>query len=320
MSQLQTSTAEKSNVAAELVIGGAAAMSASCITHPIDVLKVRMFLKGEEEAKRRSSKPMSRSLFVRNTIRSEGVRGMYAGLSAALLRQFTYSTARFGLYATAKNWLSSTHSQRVTPPLSLSKRMTAASIAGAGAAVLACPADMMLVRMQADKRLPESARRNYSNVVSGLTQVARQEGIRTWYRGLSALLTRGVAVTVAQFTTYELCKDFLARKHFFRDNSGPKTHLLSGAVAGCAAALVSTPIDLVKSRMMNSSSVKGDAATVVAYRSAWHCAVHTVRTEGFFGLYRGLVPCATRMVPQVILMWTFVEQYRAFWHRWTHRK
>ena len=44
------------------------------------------------------------------------------------------------------------------------------------------------------------------------------------------------------------------------------------------------PIDLVKTRMQNQ---RGSLAGEIMYRNSFHCFFKVIRTEGFFGLYRG---------------------------------
>lgn len=39
-------------------------------------------------------------------VKSEGIMGLYSGLSASILRQITYSTMRFGVYDKLKNFVS----------------------------------------------------------------------------------------------------------------------------------------------------------------------------------------------------------------------
>ena len=58
--------------------------------HPFDVLKVRMQIN--------EGKSVGGFRVLRNIIKSEGIPGLYSGLSAAAARQFTYTTGRLGLY------------------------------------------------------------------------------------------------------------------------------------------------------------------------------------------------------------------------------
>jgi len=279
-------------------------MSASSVTHPIDLLKVRMLLFGEQ-AKNQSAK----LTLVREIVAREGMLGLYSGLSAALLRQALFSTTRFGLYDLVKKGLGETPSR----PLPYSRKVIATSAAGSTAALVACPADVMLVRMQADGRLPPAQRRNYGNVLRGMVMAARAEGISALYRGVGPLAVRGVAVTTAQFSTYDEAKEQLRARVGMAD--GLPLHFCASLAAGVVAAIVSTPLDVVKSRMMNATRHGQHGAEHIVYRSSLHCTALTLRNEGIRGLYKGLIPCYMRMGPQVMLMWVFVEQYRRLWNK-----
>lgn len=67
--------------------GGLAGMTATVVVQPIDMLKVQIQLSAQ------------RPWFVmRDVVRREGFFGLYRGLSAGLLRQATYTTARLGFF------------------------------------------------------------------------------------------------------------------------------------------------------------------------------------------------------------------------------
>jgi len=278
----------------EFVVGGCAAMSASCFTHPIDLLKVRMLLHGELQANQVAKLNLAHQIF-----KQEGAKTFYRGLSATLVRQGLYSTTRFGCYDLTKKFLLKHTKNQNQNQLPYSRKIIATLAGGAVAATIACPADMMLVRMQAGGK----NRSAYRNVFQGLYTVAQQEGIKGWYRGLGPLVTRGMLVTTAQFSTYDQLKETLMLKYHLPDNT--PTHFLSSFGAGLVAAMVSAPLDVIKSRMMNNGS---------NYRSSFDCLWKTIKFEGPRGLFKGLIPCYMRMGPQVILMWNFVEQYRKLYH------
>lgn len=56
------------------------------------------------------------------------------------------------------------------------------------------------------------------------------------------------------------------------------------------------PIDLVKTRMQNQRS--GSFVGELMYRNSWDCCKKVIRYEGFFGLYRGLVPQLMGVAPE----------------------
>jgi solute carrier family 25 oxoglutarate transporter 11 len=79
------------------VCGGASAMLGSTCIHPIDLVKVRVQLSPD-------AKPSAIKI-IQGVVKSDGVAGLYSGLSAALTRQATYGTARIGLHRTFSNKL-----------------------------------------------------------------------------------------------------------------------------------------------------------------------------------------------------------------------
>lgn len=70
-------------------------MGATCVVQPLDLVKNRMQLSGAGG----KSKEYKTSLhLIRGVIKNEGFFALYAGLSAGLLRQATYTTTRLGIY------------------------------------------------------------------------------------------------------------------------------------------------------------------------------------------------------------------------------
>ena len=57
------------------------------------------------------------------------------------------------------------------------QRASCGMTAGAMAAFIGNPADLALVRMQADATLPEGQRRHYRHVGDALTRIVKDEGI-----------------------------------------------------------------------------------------------------------------------------------------------
>eukprot|EP01065_Artemidia_motanka_P017030 TRINITY_DN205_c0_g2_i1.p1 TRINITY_DN205_c0_g2~~TRINITY_DN205_c0_g2_i1.p1 ORF type:complete len:329 (+),score=98.45 TRINITY_DN205_c0_g2_i1:92-988(+) len=289
-------------------IGGLAAMTASTITHPADQLKVRMFLHGEG----RTAQTSGTRAMVGQIYRSEGVRqGFYRGVTATWLRQALFSTSRFGVNDAMKK-----AQQAGGGDIGVARKVLSAGVAGSVAACVSCPADLVLVRMQADGRLPKAEQRGYRNVFIGLHKIVSEEGVAQLYRGLRPLVLRGCFVTAGQFTTYDVAKRALMGKCGMAD--GTKTHLIASTMAGTVSTLIVNPLDVIKSRMMQSRArPAGVETSIQSYTSDWDCVRKTFKAEGVRGFYKGLAPCFMRQCPQVILMWVIFEQYkRAFEHMW----
>jgi dicarboxylate transporter 10 len=121
----------------------------------------------------------------------DGIPSLWSGLSASILRQATYSTARFGLY----NSLSHQLQKNGTKP-STTSTILCAGIAGGLAGMIGNPTEVVLVRMCADGAKPLAERFRYPNPIVALYRIGRDEGVKVFGRGLSANVARSVLMSM----------------------------------------------------------------------------------------------------------------------------
>lgn len=318
------------------VEGGIASIVAGCSTHPLDLLKVRMQLQGESQAPKLNPnaavQTLRPALAFQSTsiaaprsvnvppppppvapprvglisvgvriVQQEGAAALFSGVSATILRQTLYSTTRMGLYDAIK--------QKWTDPVSgnmpLTRKITAGLIAGAVGAAVGNPADVAMVRMQADGRLPVAQRRNYKSVIDAISRMAKQEGIGSLWRGSSLTVNRAMLVTASQLASYDQIKETILEKGIMKDGLG--THVAASFAAGFVAAVASNPVDVIKTRVMNMKVEPGQAPP---YAGALDCALKTVRAEGPMALYKGFVPTISRQGPFTVVLFVTLEQVR----------
>jgi len=119
-------------------------MTATSIIQPVDMIKVRIQL-NSESGKTTSPFAVTKEIHARS-----GVKGFYAGLDSALLRQAVYGTARLGIYFNFSEWVRNTknNGENLTAPQKAGVALTAGSLGS----LVGNPCDLVLVRMQADKR------------------------------------------------------------------------------------------------------------------------------------------------------------------------
>ncbi|XP_043709399.1 mitochondrial uncoupling protein 5-like [Telopea speciosissima] len=314
------------------VEGGIASIIAGVSTHPLDLIKVRMQLQGESHVPNRATIQTLRPALAFNgssatvaapsiihapppslpprmgpvavgvkIFQTEGVAALFSGVSATVLRQTLYSTTRMGLYDVLK--------QKWTDPNSgnmpLLRKISAGLIAGGIGAAVGNPADVAMVRMQADGRLPAAQRRNYKSVVDAITQMTKQEGVTSLWRGSSLTVNRAMIVTASQLATYDQVKEMLIGNGVMKDGLG--THVTSSFTAGFVAAVASNPVDVIKTRVMN---MKVEAGAEPPYTGAMDCALKTVRAEGPMALYKGFIPTISRQGPFTVVLFVTLEQVR----------
>ncbi|KAL7104315.1 hypothetical protein ACP275_08G236300 [Erythranthe tilingii] len=306
--------------------GGIASIVAGCSTHPLDLIKVRMQLQGESSAATVHTAALRPALAFQTTatahhihnfptppprvgpvsvglriIQQDGAGALFSGISATVLRQTLYSTTRMGLYEVLRTkW---TDPETKTMPLT--SKIGAGLVAGGIGAAVGNPADVAMVRMQADGRLPVPQRRNYKSVVDAITQMSRSEGIASLWRGSSLTVNRAMLVTASQLASYDQFKELILEKRLMNDGLG--THVTASFAAGFVASVASNPVDVIKTRVMNMRVEEGAAPP---YKGAVDCAMKTIRAEGPMALYKGFIPTISRQGPFTVVLFVTLEQVR----------
>jgi Mitochondrial carrier protein. len=82
-------------------------------------------------------------------------------------------------------------------------------VAGIMGSFVGTPAEVALIRMTADGRLPEAERRNYKNVADALARIVKEEGVFALWRGAVPTMGRAMVVNAAQLASYSQAKQFL---------------------------------------------------------------------------------------------------------------
>ncbi|KAK1777947.1 mitochondrial carrier domain-containing protein [Copromyces sp. CBS 386.78] len=271
--------------------GGSASSMAATVTHPLDLVKVRLQM-------RTGDAPKSMSGTVLHIVRNHGITGLYNGLSASLLRQITYSTTRFGIYEELKSRFT-TRDQPASFPLLIAM----ATVSGVAGGLVGNVADVLNVRMQHDAALPPAQRRNYAHAIDGLTRMTREEGFRSWFRGVGPNSARAAAMTASQLASYDVFKRILIKHTPLGDDLA--THFSASFLAGVAAATVTSPIDVIKTRVMSTSGKS----------SIGHVLGDLYKQEGVRWMFKGWVPSFLRLGPQTICTFIFLEGHRKMYKK-----
>lgn len=177
-------------------------MGATCIVQPLDLVKTRMQISGVGGAKKEYKNTFD---VLTKIIKSEGVRGIYKGLGAALLRQATYTTTRLGVYTGLNDY----YRKQTGAAPNLLVSMGLGMMAGAVGAFVGTPAEVSLIRMTADGRLPMAERRNYTGVFNALSRMVKEEGVVTLWRGCVPTVGRAMVVNAAQLSSYTQVRIFM---------------------------------------------------------------------------------------------------------------
>ncbi|RAK96275.1 putative mitochondrial dicarboxylate carrier [Aspergillus ibericus CBS 121593] len=270
--------------------GGSASCMAAAVTHPLDLVKVRLQTRGP-------GAPSTMIGTFGHVVKNDGLRGLYSGLSAAMLRQITYSTTRFGIYEELKNYFTSPDS-----PPGLLSLIAIASTSGFIGGIAGNPADVLNVRMQSDAALPPAQRRNYRNALHGLVTMSRTEGAASLFRGVWPNSTRAILMTTSQLATYDSFKRLCIEHLGMSDNMS--THFTASFMAGFVATTVCSPVDVIKTRVMSASPAESRGQSIIGLLR------DITRKEGLAWAFRGWVPSFIRLGPHTIATFIFLEEHK----------
>ncbi|GAB7362567.1 hypothetical protein MBLNU230_g2883t2 [Neophaeotheca triangularis] len=232
-------------------------------------------------------------------IKSEGIKGVYRGLSASLLRQSTYSMTRFGVYEELKEVVTDeTHHPSFLTLVAM------ASTSGFLGGIAGNPADILNVRMQHDAALPAGERRNYKHAFDGLIRMSREEGLSSLFRGVWPNSMRAVLMTASQLASYDVFKEQLLERTRMKDDL--YTHFAASFLAGFVATTVCSPVDVIKTRVMSAKSKESMISLLT----------RITKNEGLAWTFKGWVPSFMRLGPHTIATFMFLEQHKKLWRQW----
>lgn len=243
------------NVLISALAGGLACAASTSILHPIDTIKTRVQASTLSFPETISKLPQM------------GVHGFYRGSIPAILGQFTSHGIRTGIFEASKLVMIN-----VAPNLSEIQAQSIASFCSTviGTAVR-IPCEVLKQRLQAGI---------FDNVGEAIVGTWHQDGLKGFFRGTGATLFREVPFYVAGMGLYAESKK-LVQKSLGRELE-PWETIAVGALSGGFAAVLTTPFDVMKTRMMTAP--QGRAVTMLMV------AKSILHQEGPLGLFKGALP------------------------------
>ncbi|CAL5868742.1 uncharacterized protein PFLUO_LOCUS2969 [Penicillium psychrofluorescens] len=272
--------------------GGLAGMTATSVIQPVDMVKVRLQLAGE--GARTGPRPSALGV-TREIIASGKFLDLYTGLSAGLLRQAVYTTARLGFFDTFIKAIGA-RADAAERKVTFAERAAAGLTAGGVAAMIGNPADLALVRMQSDGLKPREARANYRSVFDALLRIPKHEGIGALWAGALPTVVRAMALNLGQLTFFAEAKQQLKQHTTL---TAQNQTFAASAIAGFFASFLSLPFDFIKTRLQKQQ--KDPSTGKLPYRGLLDCARKVVKEEGWLRFYRGFGTYYVRIAPHAMV-------------------
>ncbi|SPQ19764.1 ea803482-eb6c-45fc-8250-3dbb246358ca [Thermothielavioides terrestris] len=216
--------------------------------------------------------------------------------------------------------------RRATPFAKSWAHMVAGGIGGMTAATLTAPLDVLKTRLQSDfyqaqikaSRAAHPASMNplravafhFSETVSILGSVYRQEGPRALFKGLGPNLVGVIPARSINFFTYGNGKRIIGE--YLNDGKDSAwVHLSAAALAGIATSTATNPIWMVKTRLQLDKNMAIESGGVAKrrYKNSVDCIRQVLREEGVRGLYKGM-SASYLGVAESTMHWMLYEQIK----------
>ncbi|XP_028283490.1 calcium-binding mitochondrial carrier protein SCaMC-1-like [Parambassis ranga] len=270
----------------QLVAGGVAGAVSRTGTAPLDRMKVLMQV--------HSSKGNQISLVggFKQMITEGGLTSLWRGNGINVLKIGPETAIKFMAYEQYKKLLTSEEKKIETH-----KRFMAGSLAGATAQTAIYPMEVLKTRLTLRKT------GQFTGMFDCAKKILRKEGVKAFYKGYIPNLLGIIPYAGIDLAVYESLKNaWLLYRAKDSPNPGVLVLLCCGTISSTCGQLASYPLALVRTRMQAQASL--DASDQPSMSSLMK---KIVAKDGFFGLYRGILPNFMKVIPAVSISYVVYE-------------
>ncbi|EJT80249.1 calcium-binding mitochondrial carrier protein Aralar1 [Gaeumannomyces tritici R3-111a-1] len=263
-------------------LGSVAGAFGAFMVYPIDLVKTRM---QNQRGVRPGERLYKNSIdCFQKVVRNEGFLGLYSGVLPQLVGVAPEKAIKLTVNDLVRGWATDKNGN-----IGWASEVLAGGSAGACQVVFTNPLEIVKIRLQIQgevaKTVADAPKRSAMWIVRNL-------GLMGLYKGASACLLRDVPFSAIYFPAYSHLK-----KDVFGESPTKKLGvlqlLLSGAIAGMPAAYLTTPFDVIKTRLQVEQR-KGETS----YTGLRHAASTILKEEGFRAFFKGGLARIFRSSPQ----------------------
>lgn len=272
--------------AMQFVAGGCAGFVEVSIMHPLDLIKTRFQIqRGPEDPNRYTSLVDCFKKMYRN----EGALSFYKGILPPLLAETPKRAVKFFTFEQYKTMYS--YGSYLSPGIVFS---LAGLSSGLTEAVVINPFEVVKVKLQAER----SKFAEQGSTFSTAREIVNKDGLglKGLNKGITSTLGRHGVFNMVYFGFYHNVKGVIPE---YKD---PKADFFRkfgiGLTAGVLGSCINIPFDVAKSRIQGPQPVPGQ----IKYRTCFATIKTVYKEEGYFALYKGLLPKVLRLGPGGAIM------------------
>lgn len=270
-------------------------VTATLITHPFDLIKLRLAVHSGSKIEHRP-KYSGFGHGVNSVFREAGFFGLYRGASANVTGAGMSWGLYFFLYNAFKYHLQEGDTTKPLHPLS---NLASASVAGMMTLTVANPVWVVKTRLCLANTASVPEHMRYSGLRDGLRKLYHFEGIRGLYKGYIPGLW-GTSHGAIQFMLYEeLKKAYAVSRSIPIDTKlGPLAYLSMAATSKLLAVCLTYPYQVVRARLQDQD---------IKYKGVNDIIIKIARFEGVKGFYKGITANLLKVVPATCITFVVYE-------------
>ncbi|AJW17840.1 BPK_HP2_G0053590.mRNA.1.CDS.1 [Saccharomyces cerevisiae] len=278
-------------------LGSIAGCIGATVVYPIDFIKTRM------QAQRSLAQYKNSIDCLLKIISREGIKGLYSGLGPQLIGVAPEKAIKLTVNDFMRNRLTDKNGK-----LSLFPEIISGASAGACQVIFTNPLEIVKIRLQVQS---DYVGENIQQANETATQIVKKLGLRGLYNGVAACLMRDVPFSAIYFPTYAHLKkdlfDFDPNDKTKRNRLKTWELLTAGAIAGMPAAFLTTPFDVIKTRLQIDPR-KGETK----YNGIFHAIRTILKEESFRSFFKGGGARVLRSSPQFGFTLAAYELFKGF--------
>eukprot|EP01118_Nematostelium_gracile_P012488 TRINITY_DN4561_c0_g1_i3.p1 TRINITY_DN4561_c0_g1~~TRINITY_DN4561_c0_g1_i3.p1 ORF type:complete len:363 (+),score=92.90 TRINITY_DN4561_c0_g1_i3:124-1089(+) len=284
--------------------------------YPCDVVKARLQVQGA--IPNTNFKYANTMDSFRQMIRQEGLRSFWKGFGTQTAGSVPTQVIYYGSYEFLTHHMNNTAKkfQYQSPSTDFAIDCTAGGIAELISACIWIPTDIVVQRLQIQgPRLPNQPPR-YTGPIDAFQKILSQEGLPGLFRGSGPTLATFIPHGAIQFGVYQWTKKYIyyhdtgiiPKNAVASDDSYHRVNIIAGAVAGTAAAILTNPMDVAKTRIQTQDYTLGNPK----YKGTIGTIKTIIAEEGAKALTKGLTARIMGGAPAAALGFGVYEVIKMF--------
>ncbi|KAF9287486.1 hypothetical protein BGZ68_001752 [Mortierella alpina] len=313
-------------IARTMLAGGIAGITAKTAIAPLDRVKI-LFQASNPQFEKYTGTWTGVFKAARDIQKNAGLRGLFQGNSATVLRIFPYAAIKFMAYEQYRNLLMP--SRRDETPY---KKLVAGSMAGVTSVFFTYPLDLIRVRLAYETKATPymTLVRKIYNEPAGSSRPARmgwlpELRISNFYRGFLTSVAGMIPYAGVSFFTHDVMQEF-CREHIpwtlkphqnrgLPDKNGDYSRpelrtvaeLACGGIAGAVSQTASYPLEVVRRKMQVAGALDPKV-----FMGMWETTRQLYMAKGVRGFFVGLTIGYLKVTPMVAISFTVYERMKTF--------